>query len=373
MEQKEMNATTRERTYDLIGLMPCAVKVPMEKKVSAFVQNASQAQGARLHYQILSNAVMQEDILAGIDQAQGEDDLPNIMIAPGFGRFFHQPFVERFRDKGVFSSVFTETPSKAFNDMGIIDQAGHYDIIAFNPLVLLVDKTRDPGLPTPRSWMDLCDEAFEDKVALRGSNDIDVCESILFSYYQWGGAKALQALGRASHSRLHPAEMVKIAGTHVPDAPAVFAIPFGFAKLVRPRPEIEIVWPSEGAIVNPILMATKRNATPAVKGLARFFIGPEGGQVFESNGLCSVCPGLAQAVPEDASYHWVGWDFLDSIDVDQFKEECNEVVAEVFQARKGRPPRSEVLAQRKARLSGPHHMKEEGKSPFKVTVRGEAL
>ncbi len=340
--------------YDLLGLMPCPVKVPMERKISEFAQQMYETQRTKLRYQVYSNAVMQEDIFEKIDYIEDESELPGVMIAPGFGRFFRPAFTQRFRDTETFSSVFSEAPSKMFEEMGIIDKTGHYDIIAINPLVFLVDKTLNPDLPTPHRWSDLLDEVYEDKVAVRGHNETDICEAILFTMYRDGGREALEALGRSCCARLHPSEMVKMCGSHKAGSPAVSILPYSFAHLVRKNPAVEIVWPDDGAIVNPVVMVTKKQVSPAVRSLARFFVEPEGAQIFESVGFCSVCPDIKGITPEGARFNWIGWDFLAAHDVADLNEELNEIVGQVFHARKGLPPRAELIQARRDRRATRH-------------------
>ncbi len=337
--------------YDLLGLMPCPVKVPLEQKISEYAQRVQRESGVRLRYQVYSNAVMQEDVFAQIDKVESESDLPGIMIAPGFGTFFRPGFTRKFRDTGTFESVFSGPPSAIFTGAGILDATGNYDIIAFNPLVFLVNKTACPGLPTPHSWPDLCDAIYEDKVAVRGHNDTDICEAVLFTLYKAGGEEALRDLGRSCCMRLHPSQMVKMAKYHAPEAPAVSVLPYSFAHLVQDDHDLEIIWPDDGAIVNPVVMVTKKNASDAVRSLARFFVEPEGAQVFESTGFCSVNPQMQGILPDTARFNWIGWNFLSSYDIRAFSDELNDIVAQVFHARKGLPPRSEMVAQRNAMLA----------------------
>ena len=332
-----------DKKLDLLALMPCSVKVPLEKLIHARVREIGMANSAAPEIKIVSNAVAQENVYAMLSEAKSLDDLPDIMIAPGISKFFYPDFVERFINRGCFRSSVREATTPAFLDLGIADPLGYYGILAFNPLVFLVDKTKDPGLPTPRRYEDLLDPVYKGRVAFRGHDGKSFCESILLTYYKCFGEESLKALGESVKSRLHPSEMVKFAGSGREEAPDVSVLPLAFAKYVKKNKNVEILWPEQGAIVNPLVMLTKADVSVTIREIDKMLSGDEIGAIFQSAGFYSVCKGapdpLAPApltldsLAPDKKYYWLGWDFLRGNNIAELVEHLNEVMcAAAFEA-----------------------------------------
>jgi ABC-type Fe3+ transport system substrate-binding protein len=307
---------------NVMALMPCAVKVPMEAKIAGYIKNKNLS----LKYEILSNAVVQADFFEDLKTIEDIDKLPDVMIAPGFSRFFFPSFVERFIKTGAFQSSLDFEVSAAYQESGVIDPNAYYDIVAVNPLVFLVDQTNYPDLEPPRKWADLLSSQYEQKIAFRGHTDEDLCEGILFEIYQNHGIEGIKRLARNIKSRLHPSQMVALAGSKKAEAPFISVIPLSFANLVKESDTIQVIWPEDGAVMNPVVMLTKKNCSEDAKVVSRYFISEEVGDLFSEVGFCSLRPGLEARMPRFGKYKWIGWDFLLQTDVKKLHEELNQVV-----------------------------------------------
>jgi hypothetical protein len=310
---------------NLFALMPCPVKVPLERQIAGFIRDLNRKHGVTLNYRILSHAVIGGELP---DYGAGEEeDLPDVMILPGFSRFFNPLFVERFRNRGCFSSVFRGKAAGVFEELGLSDPEGYYDIIAFSPLVFLVDRTRDPELPVPRNWGDLLSPCYEKKIAYRGRDDHDFCDAVLLTVYRLGGERGVEALAKTVKCRLHPAQMVKLAGSGREEAPAVSVIPYAFARLLRSKAAVELVWPEDGAAVNPLIMLTKRDVSPAVREMAEMLAGRGLGAALRDGGFCSLYEDEeAGGIPVDRRYQFAGWDFLLRENIPQLLKKLNGIM-----------------------------------------------
>lgn len=316
MDLKEIN---------LLALMPCPTKVPLERFVSEKVRELSKGDEP-MKYKIFSNAVMQGDIFQDIANADSLEELPDIMLAPGFSRFFYPSFVEKFRNTGGFESSCNFTPSSAYELEQICDPDGYYDIIAFNPLVLLYDKTVHKNLPEPECYDDLLKDEYEDLVAYRGHDSKSICEGVLFTVYKKYGHDGIKRLARSIKCRLHPSQMVKLAGSGKAEAPAVSVIPLSFAQTVKLNKNVKIIWPSDGAIVNPLVMLAKKSCSDRVKELAKFLVGDTASEIFQEIGFYSIRPNLEHLIPRSGKYQFVGWDFLKTNDLGTLLAELNDIV-----------------------------------------------
>jgi ABC-type Fe3+ transport system substrate-binding protein len=255
------------------------------------------------------------------------DELPEIMLAPGFNRFFYTEFVKRFRDRGYFECVNTAKMMMKYQEIHLNDPDGYYDIIGFNPLVFLVDKSNDPDLATPRQWSDLTKEEYQRRVAYRGHNDREFCEGILLNLYQQLGEEGIRKLGQSVKCRLHPSQMVKYAGSGLEEAPAVSVIPYSFACMARLNQNVEIVWPKDGAILNPLVMLVKRNCKPAVNALAMELSDIQISSIFSNEGFYSVYH-ESDSSKINRNFRWVGWDFIKNHNLNDLLHDLNQIMFE---------------------------------------------
>lgn len=293
-------------------LAPCQLKVPMERLLADRARTISAETGELLRWRLVSNAVLQENVFEEISQLKTVGELPDIMIAPGIGHFFYEMFTRRFRNADTFAVRGTMSPD--FEALGLGDPKELYSMIGFNPLVFLVDSTREPDLPVPESWQELLDEKYAKKVAYRGRDDRSFCEGVLLTVYGLAGEAGVEALGRTVKCRLHPAEMAKMAGSGRPEAPFVSVIPLGFARMARKSEKVRIVWPREGAAVNPLMMLVKKQASSAVRAFADELVGTEMNRMFARAGFFPLQGSVAD-VSEHSSYTWCGWDFIERHDM----------------------------------------------------------
>lgn len=316
---------------NILALMPCPLKAPLEKVISEKIKEVSKESGKKISYKILSNAVMQEDIFEEISKLDYIEDLPDVLLAPGIGRFFYQDFIKKFRDKGYFESVIKKHENKVFHQTKLYDPKDMYDLIGFNPLVFLVDKTRCKELPTPRKWADLVDPCYEGRIAFRGKDDRSFCEGVLFTIFQIGGKEMIQKLGKSVKCRLHPAEMVKMAGSSNQNAPDISVIPYSFAKMAKKSPYIEIICPEDGAAINPLVMLTKKDASDSVKEIARFIAGKETAHIYSQIGFYSESD--VNEEMNEMNYSWCGWDFIYQNSIRELFQELNEIMFQVIQSK----------------------------------------
>lgn len=308
---------------DLLLLAPCQLKTALEELLAQQVDALSRQCHETLRYRVVSNAVAQEEVYAEIAAAQNLEQLPAMMVAPGIGHFFYGEFTRRFRRPECFA-VAGQKPAAAFGSMGLPDPRGLYGMIGFNPLVFLVDRTRDPGLPVPQSWEELINGRYARKVAFRGRDGRSYCEGALLAVYTLAGEQGIQALSQTVQCRLHPAQMVKLAGSGRPEAPAVSVIPLGFARMARPSARVQIVWPREGAAVNPLMLLAKRDLSPGQRALADFLTGLQVARLFWQAGFYPMA-GSAQELQE-RNYLWCGWAFLERQPVHALLDRLNGIM-----------------------------------------------
>ncbi|UNC93273.1 ABC transporter substrate-binding protein [Candidatus Contubernalis alkaliaceticus] len=319
---------------DFLGLLPCALKVPFEEKINLFVEDS--LKDIHFDYLVEANANKQLDYFDQISAIDDIEDLPDIFMAPGFNGFYYKAFMERFKNTGCFISINHKEINDDLASLSILDPHDDYTITCFNPTVMLVDRSFYVDLPVPESWQDLLEPEFAGKVAIRGHANDDFCEGILLNIFKDYGMSGIQKFGRSFKVGLHPAQMVKMAGRKREDAPAVSAIPYSFAKLVMDSERVTskrvtIVWPKDGAIVNPVTTLVKKSSVSKLKAVLDFLAGADAGQIYGTARFPSLHPLVHNDLPQGAAFKWLGWDFILENDLEELIDELNIVFKASFQ------------------------------------------
>lgn len=332
----------------LLAMMPCPLKVPVEEDFLRR-KEAGEWEGVDASRIVFEGNATQTGFYELVKQYKHENELPDLIITPGISSFFHSDFRMRFLEQSVFKAVPAmkrqtggqtverprTSPELRFTEAELVDPKGWYTVLCVNPLVMVVDHTRLGALPAPSSWEELLKPEYKGMVAMRGKKD-DFCETTLLTLRKLFGLEAVEKLGEAVKEGLHPAQMVKKAGTGNPDAAAILIMPYFYAKSIPRRDKVSLVWPREGAIASPVFLLAKTSAHERVRLLTDYLTGEHVAGLCESASFPSLNP-VAQAqstLPDGARLVWMGWDMVWDEQIQQLKKETNDRFLQGF--RRGR-------------------------------------
>ena len=315
---------------NLFALLPCPLKVPLEEAFNGFLATLTPEQRAGLTFCIEGNANSQIDYADYADHFETLAEMPDIIITPGFNSFFHPHFVERFIKTGRFVSVNSFAGDRHLAAMGITDPDGHYTMLAMNLLVLVVDHTRLGSRPVPQNWADLLKPEYAKSIAIRGNRDGTFCETLLLSLYKDFGADGLSRLGRNVAWGWHPSQMVKSAGSGREDTPAISAMPLFFANNIKNREKVSIIWPADGALVSPVTMLVKADKREELRYLIDFLAGPEVARICAGAAFPAVHPEVNNRLPDNATFKWIGWDYVKNHDLKALIADTNAAFVRAF-------------------------------------------
>jgi hypothetical protein len=320
------------RTLTLFALLPCPLKVPLEEAFNGFLAALPEEKRANLTFCIEGNANTQIDYADYADHFEALSDMPDIIITPGFNSFFHPHFVERFIKTGLFASVNTFAGDRHLAAMGITDPEGHYTMLAMNLLVLVVDHTRLGDRAVPQSWADLLKPEYAKSIAIRGNRDGSFCETLLLSLYKDFRSDGLTRLGRNVAWGWHPSQMVKAASSGKKDTPAISVMPLFFANNIKNRENVSIVWPADGALVSPVTMLVKAEKRDELAPLIDFLTGSEVARICAGAAFPAVHPEVDNHLPENATFKWIGWDFVKDRDLKSLIGITNCIFLQAFRS-----------------------------------------
>jgi ABC-type Fe3+ transport system substrate-binding protein len=330
MARKQAAPEAAGSPLNLFALLPCPLKVPLEEAFEAYLDTLPPDKRSSFNYCLEGNANHDVDYYALVDHFESIDDMPDIIITPGFNSFFHRPFVERFIKQGLFTSVSTFSGDRHLARLGVIDPQGQYTMLAMNLLVMVADHARLGDRPAPETWKDLLEPVYRKSVAIRGNHDGSFCETLLLSIHKDHGLTGMSRLGENVRYGWHPSRMVKAATVGSADAPAVSVMPYFFARHLRNREGISIVWPKDGALVSPVTMLVKTGKRAELQPLIDFLSGAQVAVICADAGFPALHPGVDNRLPDDAALKWIGWEYVKKNDIKSMLVEINATFLRAF-------------------------------------------
>ncbi|MDD2852278.1 MAG: ABC transporter substrate-binding protein [Desulfuromonadaceae bacterium] len=258
-----------------------------------------------------------ENIYSDIWNTSTIEDFPDAVVSDGFDDLFRKEFIEQLIGKGYFKSAWNTAVNKQFEKSGFEDP--DYTVYAVIPFILFIDKNKLDGLPAPRRWSDLLEPQFRNKIIVSGSegNPIDVP---LLYFYKEHGEKGLRQLAANTKAIWHAARIARTAGTSDPSGVAVYIQSLFFAECCPRTDATSIVWPEDGACTSPLYLLMKESKMNEMTAITNYITGSELGQKCAQSCFLSLNPHVDNKLPENASFKWLGWDFIKSHDITEMRK-----------------------------------------------------
>ncbi len=276
-----------------------------------------------------------DDAYENIWMAENIDDFPDILVSIGFGDFFRQEFVDRLVKKGYFKAVPYKRLNPCFASAGIEDPDGWYTVYSVFPLVMLIDFKKLGNLPVPRKWSDLLSPVYRNNI-ITGASCGEIHEDILLYLYKEHGEEALKKFAYNVKDGWHASQMAKAAGASGSEGAAIYVIPWLFARSCPRTDATSIVWPLDGALSTPAYMLVKESKARDFKMFTDFITGSFYGKKSADNYFPVLNPDVNNRLPENATFKWLGWDFIKSHSMENLKEYVVKIFTDSRNKEKGR-------------------------------------
>jgi ABC-type Fe3+ transport system substrate-binding protein len=301
------------------GLLPCPVRLPILEQIDAYAES----EGVSVDYRLEAASVGADWLNAEIRNSDTVDSLADIYLSAGFELFFSRSFRNKLKADGSFRSLIGGEMNKDFSGLQLADPRNLISVVALVPAVFMLNLEEQGDLPEPKTWADLLRPEFENKVALP-VGDFDLFNAIILTIYKEHGMDGVHQLGKCLIKSMHPAEMVKNAGKKHVDKPYVTIMPYFFTRMLFGLKTTKAYFPEDGAIVSPVFMLARDKE--GVRPLAEAVAGKAVGEILAHKGLFpSTNPAVDNKLPENASFKWIGWDFIENNDIDSVIEETMNV------------------------------------------------
>lgn len=166
---------------------------------------------------------------------------------------------------------------------------------------------------------------YADQIVCDGAHDTRFSPIPILHFHKEHGEDGMVQLAKNIRDTWHPAEMVKAAGSADKKGAALYIAPWSFARAKPACKNVRIVWPEEGAIASPIYAWVKAGAGEAVQVLAQALIGEKLGRKAAQAGFPVLNPMVNNRLPAEASFCWLGWDYLRRHDIQKLITTTAEV------------------------------------------------
>lgn len=300
---------------DIKGVLPCPIHMPLRDAITAFTEKLQAEEEISITMDLRSANL-------GISWIADE---PDIITSAGFEFFFSKEMKEKYLEPGIYSGGgYPVDPDFARRGADLADPNGHYHIMGVVPAIFIVNKKALNGREMPRAWKDLLKPEYAASVAIP-HGDLDLYNAITLTIMSHYGEEGIRALGRATAEDLHPSQMT--ASKAARPLPLVNVAPYFFSLMVN-DPNLEVVWPEDGAIVSPIFMIA-RTGNEKVKKITDYLCSAEVAELFSHSGkFPATRPGTDNHLTEDQKMLFPGWDFLNSVDVEEVLERSDRIFRE---------------------------------------------
>ncbi len=103
-------------------------------------------------------------------------------------------------------------------------------------------------------------------------------------------------------------------------------MPYFFTKMTKHGGPMAAVWPRDGAIISPIFMLSKADEQEELQDVVDFFASKEIGEILSHQGMFpSVHPEVDNMISEDKKYLWLGWDYINSVNMGPLIKELEKI------------------------------------------------
>jgi ABC-type Fe3+ transport system substrate-binding protein len=309
---------------NFLGIIACTVRHTFKEELEKALVKHRDKNNVTLKAHVPSGCACKAD-LGGVWGAKDIDDFPDVVVANGFRDEFKKEFMRTLVDKGYFKDVRSNNNiNKEFLDAGCVDPKGVYTMYAVTPSVMLVDKNKLKDLPMPRTWGDLLNPIYENNIIL-GGNSEELSDAVVFYIYKEYGEEGVKKLLHNTKNLWHRSKMSKTAGTLNTEGAAIYIMSWFFAKVCPNTDKTNIVWPEDGALVNPMCMLAKESKLSQMNTLIDFVTGEELGNKLADSYFPSLNFEVDNKLPEGAKFKWLGWDYIRENNIEDIKNITDDI------------------------------------------------
>jgi ABC-type Fe3+ transport system substrate-binding protein len=299
-------------TLDFLGQVHCPIKDRFSKSWEGFESRHNSGHATQIHG-LVPMGGCGADVYYNIDAAETKEKFPPVMTDTGYHDFFTGDFFSSPEKLAWFGPSGRDDPvHPLFRNLSLKDPRGIFHVFGSMPHVILVNHRRLGGRPIPRRVADLSAPGLEVSLGTGFAED-DVSETLLLELWKEQGEEGIRGLARNIGFTGRPQDLAADAVANR-DGCCVYFISWFFAHAIPRREYLEIIWPEDGAVFNPLYALFRKPETDreyAVReACASFLFGFDLARSLADSWFVHVRPGISYGLPSTATFRWVGWDYI---------------------------------------------------------------
>ena len=302
----------KKRTLNFYAEVPCPMKQRLRSAYDAFEKQYYERTGEKLYSFVPTNcpeSLNNLGTIRSIKDAESLEDIPDVTITFGMEDFITPNIVDNYIKTGCFQKINDVEGLPFLNAEEFKDPYGCYNSVGMFPEVMLVDIKKLDGRPVPDSWEALLDPVYQGCLAVPDGHE-NVDAMIMAYILRRFGEGALDSFEKNLSMTHGGAASVRFAGTGKSEGAAVYILPWIFAQGAVKKGVVEVVWPKEGAVAEPIVAMVKKDCPPGSRALVDFVLSEDFSSALADNYFISTKPGADNKMPEGGKVTWLGWDYV---------------------------------------------------------------
>jgi ABC-type Fe3+ transport system substrate-binding protein len=297
---------------DFLGQVHCPIKDRFSKAWENFEARYNESHETRIRG-VVPMGGCGADVYCNISTAAEREKFPPVVTDTGYQEFFTGNFLSSPEKLDWFGPSPREDPvHPLFRGHSLKDSRGVFHIFGSMPHVILINHRRLGGRPVPRRVADLSSGEYAGSLGTGFAED-DITELLLLEIWKEQGEAGIRALARNVGFAGRPQDLASDAVANR-DGCCVYFMSWFFAHAVPRRDYLEIIWPEDGAVLNPLYALFRKPQTDREnevrEACASFLFGPELGRSLADGWFVHVHPEIQYGLPPQAKFRWVGWDYI---------------------------------------------------------------
>lgn len=257
--------------------------------------------------------------------------LPDVCTGFQINEMLTKIFLKSQFESGAFAPIIRPAIPSSFEYLQLDNAYPQACIFALNPFQFVIDTRSLGDIPKPTSWKDLLNPIYKGKICINGTKygpDLHVLAWVHKKF----GKKGVIAFRNNIADSMHASRMSREIGSSQ-GYPVCIMNRF-FSLACNGRPNLELVWPEEGAVCQPIWVMARAETAKDYKPLYEMILGKEIGQIFADNGYISLAEDVIYKQDIKGKLDWFGWDYVLDKNFDENIEYLRETFCDISKRNK---------------------------------------
>lgn len=308
----------------------CAIKVGMRELLVRYVQTFNQEHREQIALNLMDNLDIRDEKEFLLLQ-NSEEAFPDIILECGYG-ILVEPNFRKLANQGCFIAAdIMEPVSKVYEKIDYVDPSGSMNLLGASMSVFVIDHTRLGDLHIPKSFKELLNPLYKDKVVIHG-HGISSCDmGVMMHIHKIYGREAVVDFSNNIMMLQHFSQVAKNAGKNVEGAPPISVMPESIINMIPDKRNLSFVWPEDGLPLFPMFLTAKASIKEEAAEIINFLTGDEMGNFLAQAYFASPNPQVKNRDYSGKTYEFLGWNRIHQNGFKDFKNDLEQDILNVIQ------------------------------------------